>query len=430
MRVGRKVLFLFVISGAVILSGCSNATAIKSNSGNTNGVTSSSILVGGVASLTGPLTADFAPVFNGVEAYFDAVNASGGVDGRKINFAYPLDDGSNPSQDVDQVRNLISQFHVFAVVGVATPSFAGLDLLKTNNVPTFGMAINPGWGGPSNLFGVGGSFTNFTSPQTEVAYLAQQLHVKTAAVLAYDVSESYQGCEGVVNGLQKFGIKVGFQDFGIPAPAVDLTSDIARIKSSGSDLVVSCMDVSGNLLMSQELKAANMTNVSQYWLDGYDPSTLSNPSNTSLMDGVYFLIGHAPFSVAETDPSLYSGMVAYLSAMKEYFPNVEPSEASINGWLSADLFVQGLKKVGRDLTRENLISAINSMTDYTAGGILPPVDWKVDHAGGNIDCQAFVQAEGSTYIPRFGSGSSAFTCFPSPISKGTIKPLNAVPPGG
>ena len=105
-------------------------------------MTSSQIVVGGVASLTGPIPADFAPIFDGVNAYLDMINAEGGVDGRKIEFRYPLDDGSNASQDTDQVRTLVEQDHVFAVVGVGTPSFAGASYLAANDVPTFGYDVS------------------------------------------------------------------------------------------------------------------------------------------------------------------------------------------------------------------------------------------------------------------------------------------------
>ncbi len=424
---GARTLLVLLVVGTLMLSGCSNAKPSITDSGGSDGLSANQIVVGGVASLSGPLTADFAPIYDGVNAYFDQVNATGGVYGRRLNLKYPLDDASDPSQDIDQVRNLISNFHVFAVVGVATPNFAGASLLANAQVPTFGMAINPGWSPSPNMFGVGGSYTSFSAPQTEVAFLAEQVHATKAAVVAYNVSQSQEGCQGVINGLSKFGISVVFQDLGIPAPAVDLSADVGRIKSSGATFVASCMDVSGNLLLSQDLHQGGLPNITQYWLDGYDPQILANSTNTALMDGAYFLISHAPFGVETTDPGAYPGMVQYFDAMTKYEPNVQPSEASLDGWISADLFVTGLRAAGKDVTRAKLVAAINNLTSYTANGLLPPVDWRISHTGNGSDCQAFVQAVGTQFVSRFGSGGSVFTCFPPNTSQVPIVPLNGVP---
>ena len=180
----------------IVAAACGNAKPTVSHAGNAEGVSASSIIVGGVASLTGPIPADFAPIFDGVSAYFEMVNASGGIDGRQIEFRYPLDDGSNPSQDTDQVRTLVEQDHVFAVVGVGTPSFAGASYLAANSVPTFGYAVSTDWADGNSLFGSEGSYIAFTRPGPEPAYLAEQLHAKAVGILAYNVSGSQAGLPG------------------------------------------------------------------------------------------------------------------------------------------------------------------------------------------------------------------------------------------
>ena len=62
------------------------------------GVTSNAITVGTISTQTGPLAGNAAPVIYGEKAYFDYINAKGGVNGRKIDYKYALDDGGNPSQ--------------------------------------------------------------------------------------------------------------------------------------------------------------------------------------------------------------------------------------------------------------------------------------------------------------------------------------------
>jgi len=116
-----------------------------------------------VASLTGPIPADFAPIFDGVNAYLNMVNAEGAWTAPD-RVPLSLDDGSNASQDTDQVRTLVEQDHVFAVLGVGTPSFAGASYLASNNVPTFGYDVSTDWTAGPSLFGSEGSFLDFTRP--------------------------------------------------------------------------------------------------------------------------------------------------------------------------------------------------------------------------------------------------------------------------
>ena len=227
MRSPRRSLGI-LLTIAVIAAACGNAKVTVSNAGNSQGVTTSKVVVGGVASLTGPIPADFAPIFDGVNAYMDMINAEGGVDGRKIEFGYPLDDGSNASQDTDQVRTLVEQDHVFAVVGVGTPSFAGASYLVANDVPTFGYDVSTAWTDGPSLFGSEGSFLDFTRPGPEAAYLAEQLHARKVGVLAYNVGASEQAGEGMAYVMRHYHIPVAYEDLSIQAPPVDLTTDVNR----------------------------------------------------------------------------------------------------------------------------------------------------------------------------------------------------------
>jgi len=410
----------------IVAGACGNAKTTVSNAGNVEGVTSSKIVVGGVASLTGPIPADFAPIFDGVRAYLTMVNSEGGVDGRKIEFLYPLDDGSNASQDTDQVRTLVEQDHVFAVVGVGTPSFAGASYLASNNVPTFGYAVSTDWSGGPSLFGAEGSYIAFTRPGPEPAYLAEQVHAKAVGILAYNVSGSQQGCEGVSYEMQRFHVHVAYQDLSIQAPPVDLTTDVNRMRALGVDLVASCMDLSGNVLLSRTMHQDGMESVAQYWLSGYDEAAIAKFS--ALMQGVYFLIGHVPFESARLSPGRYPGLDLYLKELAKYYPNELPGEASLAGWVDADMFVTGLRLVGRDLTRTKLINALNSLTGFTADGIVAPIDWRYEHRSvGPVDCNVYVRATGGRFVPLFGSARTVFTCFAVPQPAGARRVV-VVPP--
>jgi branched-chain amino acid transport system substrate-binding protein len=413
------------------LAACGNAKPVVSNTGNLNGVNPHSIVVGGVASLTGPLPQAFAPVFDGVRAYLDMVNASGGINGRTIDFAHGLDDESDPSADVQQARALVQSDHVFAVVGVGTPSFNGASFLAANDVPTFGYNVNPQWSDGPSLFGYDGSYTDFEHPGPEPAYLAEKVHARRVGIISYNLTQSAEGCIGIANTMAKFHIPVEFEDLSLTPPAIDLSVDVSRMQSRGVDFVASCLDLAGNLVLSRALQAAGMGSVTQYWLDGYDESAIDK--SASLMDGVYFLISHVPFESGKSEPAKYPEMALYLKELHKYFPADLPSEPSVAGWISAEMFCHGLEMIGRNVTRTRLITALNSVTDYT-GGLVSPIDWKLEHTAlGPLDCNVFVRAVGTHFVPVFGSSRTVFTCFqyPQPSSNKVVvvAPPASIPGG-
>ncbi len=374
------------------------------------------IVVGGLASQTGPLPAFFAPVLTGAQVYIDMVNDSGGVNGRRIDFAYKLDDQSSPSVDASQARRLVDQDHVFGVVAVATPSFSGATYLASHNVPTFGLNVNPNsqWLAGPSMYGHAGSFTDFTAPVVTAAFLAEQHNVHAAAVLAYNVAQSQQGCQGVLNAFTRYNVPVVFRDTSIPAPATDLHADVTRMKNDGVDMVVSCMDLGGNVLLSNTMQQSGMQGVTNFWFDGYDEQAVQE--HAAAMQGAYFLLTHVPFEVTQLYPGVYPGMDQFQAMLKRYAPGTAVSEAAFAGWTSADLFVTGLRAIGRDVTRTRLVETINRISHFTANGAISPVDWRTAHKPVNapINCTAFVQVQNGHFVPVYGSPASVFSCFPVP----------------
>jgi len=221
---------LALLTLVLVGTGCGNAVSSASaGSATAPGVTSNSITVGSIANVTGILSSDFAPAVDGVKAYFDMVNATGGVDGRKLILGYQKDDQGSEATDLTDAQQLVEQDHVFAVVGVATPFFGGSTYLAQQGVPTFGYQVSTEWDNSPSLFAAYGSYLDFSTGEMGWSWLAQQLHSTSVGVISYGVAQSADACQAAINGFGSFGIPVGYQDlaYGIGS---DATPDVLAMK--------------------------------------------------------------------------------------------------------------------------------------------------------------------------------------------------------
>jgi ABC-type branched-subunit amino acid transport system substrate-binding protein len=386
------------------------------------GVTSKSITVGSISTQTGTLAANFASLIYGEKAYFAYINAQGGVNGRKINYQYQLDDGGNPTTFNQLANTLINQDHVFAVTGVATAFFSP-NVFVEAKIPTFGYNVTGNWAPAPNLFAAGGSVQYYGAEAPQVAFVANKTHDTKIAMVAYGIAASSDACAAAALGMAAAGFKIVYTDFKVSYPGSTVATDVERMKNAGANFVLSCMDVQGNVTMARAIKQYGLK-ATQLWLSGNDVSTLQQ--NESLMQGIYFDIQHVPFTAPTSE---YPGLKLYLAQMKKYAPKYLYDEVAIQGWESAALFVQGVKMAGNNLTQANVIDQINSITDFTAGGLQAPTNWKKAGHTGNAPpyCSAYIVAKGTQYEPTLNTGKNVFNCFESTNPKKL--PVFPVPAG-
>ncbi len=406
-------------AATVVAAAAPGATCSGDLGSGAPGVTGKTITVGSVSTQTGPLAGDFASMVPGVRAYFEYLDAHGGVNGRKITLAYSLDDGSNPSQFSQLTHTLIDQDHAFAAVGIASPFFAPNYYIETCT-PTYGYNVTSNWAGPPNLFAAGGSTLALAQLPVEVAYLMKQNHIRSFATLAYGgVPESSGVCAEVNTYLSKAGFTQAYTDLNVSYGG-NVTPDIQRIRSSGAQLVMTCMDVTQNVQMAQAIKEYGLK-VKQYWLNGSDQDVLDQYQ--SVMQGVYFGVQHVPFTAPT---KYYPGLATYLAAMKQYAPKYTYDELSIQGWASAALFAEGVKLAGSNLTQANVIKQTNLLTSYNAGGIYAPANWTTAHTTADPPyCEAYIQVQGNKYVSVFGKGHQVYVCFN--VNKNNPVPTNTTP---
>jgi branched-chain amino acid transport system substrate-binding protein len=427
----RRTTLAVLVVALLVAGGCGNseddgAGSAEEAGGGTPGVSDDTIRVGGVGSVTNPIGVKAGDAMKGADAYFDLVNEDGGVDGREIELVAQEDDSAQASRNASLVRSLVQQQDVFAVVPVATLAFSGARFLADEGVPTFGWNINTEWEGPENLFGEKGSYLCFDCGSPFLPFLARQAGLSKAGIIAYTAAQSAACAAGQQKSYERFGQQAGvelvFQDtslgFGFTPGTLD--GDIQAMRDRGVQFLGTCIDGAGSGRLGEAIQRANL-DIVQYLPNGYDPDVVADFGD--VLEGSYVNAFTFPFE-AEDPPE---GMQQYKQAMEDTGTDV--NELSLAGWISADLFVTGLRAVadsGDELTRQSLVDAINAMEDYDAGGILPGTDWTIAHDQLEDEpCLAFLKIEGGEFVPTIGEPGKPFVClnsenpdFDAPIIRG------------
>jgi hypothetical protein len=226
-------------------------------------------------------------------------------------------------------------------------------------------------------------------------------------VLGYNVAQSSQCTEGVKAAFDRYGAdadaKVVFSDASLNLGTTDVSVQVQKMTDAKVDLVTTCMDQQGVVTLAKELKKQS-SNAIQFLPNGYDHDLLTEFGD--LFEGSYLYPGMAPLEMADPPKGMERMKAAFDTA------GIEPSENAIIGWINADLFVAGLRKVADDPTRQGVIDAINSMTDWDAGGLVADVNWTKAHTQRpELGCYVYLRIESSKFVPVWGKKGKPFVCF-------------------
>lgn len=387
------------------------AAPAGAQSGKVPGVTAKEIRVGGVIGKTNPTGRPYEDAAKGAQAYFDMVNRKGGVHGRKFKIVAMLDDTTRDSKNLLAARSLVEEKKVFAVVPMATQTFASAQYLADKGVPTFGWNIQADWSKGPNLFGEKGSWLCFGSSCLNLApaFIATREGAKSVGTLAYGSSPQSSDCsKGMENTFNRYGFRVGFVDrslsFGFSAN--DISAGVQAVKDNGVEFIGPCMDLNGVVNFQRALKQAGVTNVKWYAPEGYDESVLKDLGND--LGGMTLAVSFVPFDRADESP----GLRQFLKEIKKR--GMAPNEHGLVGWQSAMLLHEGIKRAGKNFTRESVVSEINKITDWTANGTRAPVNWTTAHgptAPNTETCSAFVQVKDGKFTTAYAPKGKPFVCF-------------------
>jgi len=335
------------------------------------GLSATSISVGGSAAVSGPIPGQFFPSIQGIDSFFKVLNEQGGVYGRKIVFRY-YDDALNPDTYRQNVTRLIREDKVFALTGSMSAADNG-GCGHTGDVPDIGtFAINYCRGQAKYHYSPLGSLNNNVYGTTEQVWLEEKFGYSKPAAEYLTVPASADEGIAMVDGLVRT-LKLKSRDDvyhrGNEATQPDYNAEILSLRSQGVDAVFSSMDLPSNVrlirAMCQQDYRPKFVHVE---LASYEPSFIAQLSDSCLASqNIWMRSRDLPFSRTDN-----AEMRLYLSSLKRFYPDAQPSPFGIEGWLTGKLFAEALRAVGPRLTRAKLVAALDATRDWTGGGIIGP----------------------------------------------------------
>lgn len=358
---------------------------------------------------------------DGIRAYFAYKNAEGGVNGRELvlNDDDVIDDELSNNQA--RALEIISDNDTFATFSAAQVGSGWGDLYEAG-IPLYVWQINPAeTEGREGIFGQRETVC-ITCTSRAVAQLAREAGATKVAALGYGVSENSAQCaEGAADTIELYGEDIGGDvevayvnsdlAFGLPN---GIGPEVTAMKDAGVDFVVGCIDLNGMKSLAQEMERQGIRDeVTMYHTNTYDQAFVAEAD--PLFEGD--LIG-AQFRPFEAE-SAGSNLDLYHEWMAE--TGAEETELAMVGWINADEAVTGLELAGQDFSRESVIDALNQVTDYTAGGLVPAIDWTRQHSaptqddlathGPALDCVAFVKVVDAEFEVQ-GDPEAPWQCWP------------------
>ncbi|MEV0729658.1 ABC transporter substrate-binding protein [Polymorphospora sp. NPDC050346] len=341
------------------------------------GVTDTEILVGTHMPLTGPASAGYSKIAPATKAYFDHVNANGGVYGRKINYKI-MDDGYNPATTQQVVRELVLQDKVFAILnGLGTPPHSGvLDFLNTSRVPDLFVASGSrAWNAPDRYPYTFGFNTDYTVEGKILAtYVRNNLAGQKVCFFGQDDDFGQDSLAGVeqVLGATAVAVKQTYV-----TSNTNVAPQIGELKAGGCQVVV-LATVPGFTALS--IGTAARIGFAPTWLVsgvGGDYTTLAAQLGDAkgLLEGMLG-VNYLPSAAATDDPwtALFRKINDERNGGAAFDGNI------VYGMSVGYLFVQALLAAGEDLTRQGLIDAIER-GGFKGPGLAPLRFAKDNHSG-------------------------------------------------
>ncbi len=370
-----------IAASAAVAAGCGSS----SSSSSAPGVTSTSVTFGSHQPLTGPAAPGYSEIAPASQAFFNYLNAQGGINGRKINLIYK-DDEYNPAKTVNVVHELVLQGNVFGIFeGLGTPTHTKVvGYLNSSKVPDMFVASGcPCWDNGTAQPYTFGWQPNYTIEGKILGqYLKQHFAGKKVGVFYQDDDFGNGGLTGIKDELPASQI-VSTQPY--QPGGTNVAPQISAIKAAGAEVLVDFTVpiytalgqlTSFTLGYKPQLVISNV---------GSDPTTVGGllktfskgKAGTELIEGA-ITDGYLP-SVSESS----NPWIALFKKVHSQYDSSAPFDGNVEyGMANAYTLAQALQLAGKNLTRQGIVNAVNTMGSKLAGPGLVPFRYSTTNHGG------------------------------------------------
>jgi branched-chain amino acid transport system substrate-binding protein len=362
---GMKGKLLAVLAGTALVAGIAVTAAFGSHSA-TPGVTATEIKIGGTFPLTG-VASLYKTIPAAEKAYFDYINARGGVNGRKINFEI-LDDSYDPSKTVPLAQQLVEKDKVFAVFGSlgTAPTLATWGYLNSHKVPQALVATGDSYWGFSHAkypWTIGWQPDYPGEAKLYGKYIAANMPNAKIGVLYQNDAYGKNYYAGLRVGLgSKKGNIVDAESYDATNPSV--TQQILALKSKGADTfavfatptpTITALATATKVGWSPTATFINNVSANRLFL-------LAAAAAGAKVDGI---ISTNYTASSTTQPNL-PGVKLAAALINQYAPALQQSFARGDGNIMygfgvAWTFVYALQHAGKNLTRASLMTALHNL---------------------------------------------------------------------
>lgn len=336
------------------------------------GASDTEIKVGNIMPYSGPLSA-YATIGKTIAAYFNKINAEGGINGRKINFI-SYDDGFSPPKTVEQARKLVENDEVLLIFqSLGTPTNNAIQkYMNTNKVPQLFVATGATKFGDQKNFPwtMGWQPTYQIEGHIYARYLLQNHPNGKIAILYQNDDSGRDYIKGLKDGLGGKMQIVAEAPYEPADPTVD--SQIIKLKASGADIFFN--EASPKFAAQAIKKLAELSWKPVHLLASISASVGSvlKPAGLENSKGIL----STGYLKDPTDPSWKNdpAVKEWAAFMDKYYPEGDKTTTfTVYGYLTAQTLVQVLRQCGDNLTRENVMKQAANLKDLELEMLLPGI---------------------------------------------------------
>ena len=369
----RKRLWLGLVTAAMValVAACGGGSS-QGGGATAPGVTSNSIKIGMSSAQTGIVAASGTLVNAGAKAVFSQVNASGGVNGRKIDLSV-LDDAYQAPRAVANTRTFMNK-PVFAVFGGygTIPAQAMVPILEQAKIPY----VFPYQGNryPTNKYLYLLMPIYLDQTQAVIKSALEKYGKGTVYALFGKTADTAQSEKDAQSAVQEAGgTWLGVDE--VSQGTGDYTPYVLRMKQMHPDYLLVSTTPADSSRYSSAVAAQDA-------LPAKRILGLQTVANETFIDAVPQSISDAIYAPAPTKPASDKASADCTNAVNKYAPGTKVSMDTLWGCASAQLFVYALQKAGTNLTRDGLVKTLEGMKNANATPLLPPITFSPsNHVG-------------------------------------------------